>query len=54
MAGKHIRTTLVQTELFSPLGFDEVAQFLGIVETENIDEDQRYTTLLPLFSYICR
>lgn len=30
MTGKHIRTTLIQAELFPQLGFDEVAQLLGI------------------------
>lgn len=30
MTGKHIRTTLIQAKLFPQLGFDEVAQLLGI------------------------
>lgn len=32
ITGKHIRTILIQTELFFSLGFDEAAQFLGIVK----------------------
>ena len=55
MTGKHIRTTLIQAELFPQLGCDEVAQLLGI-GGKNIDQYQRYATL-PYFLYpltLCR
>lgn len=43
----------MQTALFSPLGFDDVAHDSGY-RKKRIDEDQRYNTSLRLSSYIRR